>query len=51
LEGFDKRSIGLDGVQVAANVEFAAAIPLNGLRRYLRNFKQFIENGITTAKH
>jgi hypothetical protein len=25
----DKR--GLDGVQVAANVEFAAAIPLNGL--------------------
>jgi len=27
----DKRSIGLDGVQVAANVEFAAAIPLNAL--------------------
>jgi hypothetical protein len=27
----DKRSIGLDGVRVAANVEFAAAIPLNGL--------------------
>ena len=25
----EKRSIGFDGVQVAANVEFAAAIPLN----------------------
>jgi hypothetical protein len=27
----EKRSIGLDGVQVAANVEFAAAIAFNVL--------------------
>ena len=31
IERLEKRSIGFDGVQIAANVEFAAAIPLNVL--------------------